>query len=349
MRRAAFVLILLAPRLAAADPNRVALGTADPNLKSALYVRGLDVVETPEPLLASSALELARMRADAMNVDAVVWLCDLGADGRGLCLYDRKTDSLYVRHVPLAQPLSSSDAAGVALSVKYFLAPKSTPPPAEAAQLSDTELPHNDIDRLQSEQSRADTPYAWTLEVAGGSRMWNVGPESAGARVGLEATWSPNWRDRHFGVGMGVSAGPSVSASEDSTNTTGDRMHDDHLSDVTLSFFARGRIRLAPTWLELDLGPSVHFLSLEEHHDAYMPYYGFQDLLHHPATDVSLDARVGVVFPLRSLYLAVRGGGFYMVDNNSLGMRPLATGTLVPWTPPAAGLDIGLSLGFGIR
>lgn len=328
MRRAAFVLVLLASRLATADPNRVALGTSDPNLKSALFVRGLEVVETPEPLLASSALELARMRADAMNVDAVVWLCDLGPDGRGLCLYDRKTDSLYVRHVPLVQPLSSSDAAGVALSVKYFLAPKSSAP-VEFAQQVDTELPKGEpIDRLSS-TPKFEGAYGWTLEVAGSSRVWRVGADSTSARVGVEAAWAPERFNRRLGIGMGLSVGSAE-------NIETDRMDREPLSDVTLSFFARGRIHLAPTWLELDLGPAVHLLSME-HRDRFMPFGTEPEMFSHDVTDVSLDARAGVVFPLRSFYVALRGGGFYLVRNESFG----------PHTFPAGGADIGLALGFG--
>jgi hypothetical protein len=294
-------LVLLHAAQAAADPQRVALGTSDPNLRAALYVRGLDVVETPQPPMT---LAEARQRATALDADAVVWLCD-----RGLCLYDRKADALFVRKVGLAAPLSTSDAAGVALSVQYFLSPR-----AEPAQRADAELP-----KPTAPPPPRDDPYVFTLEASGGGRVWDVGRDDPmAARLRFDVAWMPG----RFGADVGLSFGPDQHVFD----------YDDRLADVTLHLYGRYRTRVAPLWLELDAGPAVHFLTLTHHMTLGPDEY---------RTDVSLDARVGLALPIGPAFAALRGGGFLLLTNQGFGPmdRTLTEG----------GVDLGLSVGFSFR
>lgn len=275
-----------APAWAAAPPapSRLVLATHDPALASALSVavspRGLSVVELPEPFARTSDLEDARRELAAQDAAAIVWLCDDDAGKHALCFCGR--DGRFVaRPTNVATPLAAPDAAALALTVKVLLgpvapppAPPAAPPPppagaAPAAAGPPPESPTSTLPRV-------------TAELVGGVRLQGSAPH-AGARFGFTAVFAPERLDRRLGAGFSLTAGPRQG-----------------VSDVALRAQARGRLRVPPFWLDLDVGPSAHFLA------------GDLGTATTRRTQLSLDALVGFVVPLGPYFAGLRAGALFV-------------------------------------
>jgi hypothetical protein len=265
---------------APAPPSRLVLATHDPALASALSVavspRGLSVVERPDPLTRTSDQDEARRELAVQDAVAVVWLCDDDAGAHALCFHGR--DGRFVaRPVTVAAPLAAPDAAALALTVKVLLGPPAPPPapPRETAPPSAASPP---APAAPVESRPVFALPKVTAELVGGVRLQGAAPH-AGARFGFTAVFAPDRLERRLGLGLGLTAGPRQA-----------------VSDVALRALARGRVRLQPAWLDLDLGPTAHFLSVD---------VGAQTAR---GTQLSLDALAGVIVPLGPYFAGLRAG-----------------------------------------
>jgi hypothetical protein len=125
-----------------------------------------------------------------------------------------------------------------------------------------------------------------------------------------------------LGAGVGLDGGPALSASTPQGRT---------INDSALELFARGRVALVPAWLELDAGPSFHFVSVAAGPGA-------------PSrVDLALDARAGVMVPVGRTLLGVRAGGFYVVTS------PGAAGATPPAALPRWNGEALLTVGFAVK
>jgi hypothetical protein len=270
--------ILLVPLVASAAPGRLVLGTHDAALASALSVavspRGLSVVELPDALARASDVEAARRELEAQDAVAVVWLCDDDAGAQALCFCAR--DGRFVaRRVSVRSPLAPPDAAALALTVKVLLGPATPPPPAAAPPPA----PHAEPSAApHAEPGPLSTLPLLTAELVGGVRVQGDDPR-AGARFGFTAVLAPDRLARRVGVGLGLAAGPRQT-----------------VTDVAVRAIARLRAPLRPLWLDLDLGPSLHFLSIDLGSSTTR------------GTQLSLDALAGVILPLGPYFAGVRAG-----------------------------------------
>lgn len=287
MRQLALVglVVSLVPLAASAEPGRLVLGTHDVALASALSVavspRGLSVVELPDALARTSDLEAARRELEAQDAVAVVWLCDDDAGKHALCFCAR--DGRFVaRPVTVRAPLAAPDAAALALTVKVLLGP-ATPPPATAAPPSlaavapppTALVPH-------AEPGQLSTLPLLTAELVGGVRLQGDDPR-VGARFGFTAVLAPDRLARRVGVGLGLVAGPRQT-----------------VTDVAVRALARLRAPLQPLWVDLDLGPSLHFLSIDQGSSTAR------------GTQLSLDALAGAILPLGPYFAGVRAGAIFV-------------------------------------
>jgi hypothetical protein len=278
---ALLVAAVVVPLAASAEPGRLVLGTHDGALASALSVavspRGLSVVELPDALARTSDLESARRELEAQDAVAVVWLCDDDAGKHALCFCAR--DGRFVaRPVSVSSPLAAPDAAALALSVKVLLGP-ATPPRAAAAPPPAASPPAPRATLVPpAEPGQLSTLPLLTAELVGGVRVQGDDPR-AGARFGFTAVLAPDRLARRVGVGLGLAAGPRQT-----------------VTDVAVRAIARLRAPLRPLWLDLDLGPSLHFLSIDLGSSTTR------------GTQLSLDALAGVILPLGPYFAGVRAG-----------------------------------------
>jgi hypothetical protein len=316
----------LAARGAHADSGRLVVGTHDPTLVSALSVavspRGLSVVELPEPLGRVADIVAARREVSVHDAVAVVWLCDDDAGAHALCFCDRN-GRLVVKPVSVASPLEPPDAAAVALSVKMLLG--ATPPtsgPVPVAPRVNEPLAHPAA--ATKAKPRSDLP-ALSVELSGGARVQSPAEQHVGLRLGFKGIFAPGAVERNLGVGVGVTAGPALAAGGPALPAASTRRTVD---DLALQIVARGRLRLRALWLELDLGPSVHFLSVDAGPSAQR------------RTELSLDALLGVVLPVGRYFAGLRAGGFAMLTS-----APSPAGALLPLALPRWNGDAMLTLG----
>ena len=103
------------------------------------------------------------------------------------------------------------------------------------------------------------------------------------------------------------------------------------MNDAAIELCARGRLPIAPLWLELELGPSVHVLSV----DAGPPAPRRADL--------ALDALGGAVVPFGSTLVGLRAGGFYVLTSPSAAPSGVAPAALPRWNGEVM-LTVGLAL-----
>jgi hypothetical protein len=323
MRALALSAVLLTAVGARAGSDRLVLGTHDAALASALSVavspRGLSVVELPEPLGRVADVEIARREVAVPGTVAVVWLCDDDAAAHELCFYGAD-GRLVVRPVSVTSPLSPPDAAALALSVKMMLG--APPPPATTERPAPTPEP-----AAPPPPPAVPAPPslpALTLEVDAGAHR-PVAWTNVGLRVGLRGIFAPEALGRALGAGLGLAAGPALS------NPLGA-----DLSDVTIQVIGRGRVPVHRAWLELDLGPSIHFLSAGA---------GPSEARR---TDFALDALAGVVIPLGRILLGARAGGFYNLTTEPCCLAG-ASGATTPVVLPPWNVEALLTLGFALR
>jgi hypothetical protein len=316
------------PRGAHADSGRLVVGTHDPTLVSALSVavspRGLSVVELPEPLGRVTDIVAARREVTVHDAVAVVWLCDDEAGAHALCFCDRD-GRLVVKPVSVASPLAPPDAAALALSVKVLLG--ATPPgrgPLPLAARADVPPAHP---MPVTEVKPPPGLPALAVEITGGARIQSPAAQHLGLRVGLKGLFAPGRLDRNLGVGVGLTTGPALAAGGPPPPAPGTRRTVD---DLALSVVARGRLRLRALWLELDLGPSAHFLSVDAGPAASR------------RTDLSFDALLGVVLPAGRYFAGLRAGGFAMLTSAPGPAGPSAPLALPRWNADAI-LTIGVT------
>ncbi|HEY2729166.1 MAG TPA: hypothetical protein VGK52_04440 [Polyangia bacterium] len=320
----AFAVLLLASRPGRADSERVVLGTHDAALASALSVavspRGLSVFELPGPLMGVADIEAARREISVPGTVAVVWLCDDESGAHALCFCGRD-GILAVRPLSVTTPLAPPDAAAVALSVKMLLgspppppAPTRSPPPTTSP--SPTPAPHLSPGRP--------APPTLAVELAAGARLQSPPSQHVGLRLGLKGVFTPEALGRALGVGVGLAAGPSLASG-------GAAPAGRTVNDVAIELGAHGRLPLAPLWLELELGPSVHVLSV----DAGPPAARRPEL--------ALDALGGAVLPFGRALVGFRAGGFYVLTSPSAAAGAVAPAALPRWNGEAM-LTVGLAL-----
>jgi hypothetical protein len=287
--------------VARADSERLVLGTHDAALASALSVavspRGLSVVELPETLAAVEDVAIARREIAVPGTVAVVWLCTDAASAPALCFCGSDA-RLATRPLSVAAPLTPPAAAAVALSVKMLLGPAPPPappvPPAPASSSATTAPPPRPPPLAAAPPPRPALP-AIALELDVGARLQPVAAQHVGARVGVRAAFAPEAFGRALAVGVGAATGPALAGAG---SAAGHRV-----DDWALALFVRGRLTVAPAWLELDLGPSLHVLDT--------------DTGASKSADLSLDALAGVVVPLGPALVGARVGGFRALTSSS--------------------------------
>jgi hypothetical protein len=311
------VALVLTAGAARAESERLVVGTHDAALASALSVavspRGLSVFELPEPLGRVADVAVARHEVSVPGTVAVVWLCDDESGAHALCFCDRD-GRLSVRPISVTSPMEPPDAAAVALSVKMLLgapppprAPEPPPAPPPAAPPSATPaVPRSSTSPLPT----------LSLEITAGARLQSPAAGHVGLRVGLKSVLTPEAFARALGVGVGLTAGPALAAGGPApTGRT--------IDDAAVALIARGRLRLDPLWLELDLGPSLHFLSVAAGPSA-------------PGrTALALDALAGVVMPVGRLLVGVRAGGFTVLTSATAVAGATAPVALPRWNGEA--------------
>jgi hypothetical protein len=325
----AVILVAWAPAARAAS-ERLVLGSRDAELASALSVavspRGLSVVELPEPLVDAGLgdLEAARREVSVPGTVAVVWLCDDEAGAHALC-FCGGDGHLTVKPISVSAPLSPPDAAALALSVKVLLGAPPRPAPAPGPPQASTPPPSAPARPVPSAPT---APPELALELAAGARLQPIDAQRVAFRVGLRGAFAPAALGHRLGVGAGLETGPGL-ASGGEPPPAPSALSDRRVSDSTLAFFVRGRMSLAPLWLELDVGPSVHWLSVAS--GASAPR----------RTELSLDALAGLVMPLGRTFVGVRAGGFRMMTS--------ATGFVDPLALPRSNGQVLLTLGLAFR
>jgi hypothetical protein len=314
-----------ATRTASADPvGRVAVGTRDEALREALsvafFAKGFEIVETRDALLEREALDEVRSSAREIDAAAVIWLCKPTSGERSFCLYNRKDDALIRRPLATEPPLSPAQAASVALTVKAFLMSGPQAAATEEQRL-DAEIPAL---VTAPRPPPSDAPFL-TVEAQGGGRYWPVGVEDLGARVSVAAAYFPRKFERRLGAGLALQAGPDVSGVLDRMNVASS-----HVGDLALEAFGRARTKLSRVWLEVDLGPAIHFLTVDGG-------------LHESRTGWSLDGDVRLIVPLGSFFGGVRAGAFVMLLDDPLGHKVLEESVA------QVGADAGFLFGYGFR
>jgi hypothetical protein len=343
-RAAALVLgpvvgLALAATVARADAQRLVLGTHDPALAAALSVavspRGLSVVELPDALARVGDAAVARREVGVPGTVAVVWLCDDDAGAHALC-FCGPDGRITVKALSVTSPLTPPDAAAVALSVKMMLgAPRPAPPPEAAAPAPPpaAAAPAPPPDAATPGPGAAPAPVsrvapvlvlpALALEVDVGARLQSPADGHVGFRAGAKGALALESFGRALGGGLGFAGGPALVASAPAGRT---------VSDWSVEAFALGRRPIAPAWLELELGPQLHFLSVAAG----------------PSTTsrvaLALDALAGAVAPVGPLLLGVRAGGFVVVATS-----PMAKDGTTPVSLPQWNGEVMLTLGFALR
>lgn len=281
-------------------PGRLALGTHDAALASALSVavspRGFSVVELADPLARTSDLDAARRELEAQDAVALVWLCDDDAGTHALCFCARD-GRFVVRPVSVRSPLAPPDAAALALTVKVLLGP-AAPPPTPAAPPAPTPVATTPTAAPRAEPGQVWALPLLTAELLGGVRLQGDAPH-AGARFGFTAVLAPDRFARRLGLGLGLTAGPRQT-----------------VTDVAVRAHARVRVPLRPLWLDLDVGPSVHFVSLD------------LGAATSRRTQLSLDALVGAILPLGPYFAGLRAGALFVPSPSAAPSLPSWNGEI---------------------
>ncbi|HVU53036.1 MAG TPA: hypothetical protein VHL80_20275, partial [Polyangia bacterium] len=165
-------------------------------------------------------------------------------------------------------------------------------------------------------------PPRVALEVGVGARVQSPAAQHVGLRVAVRGIFTPALFGRSLGAGVALDGGPALAASAPAGRT---------LDDSAVEIFARGRLALAPAWLELDAGPSLHFVSVAAGAGGSS------------RVEVGLDARAGVMVPVGRTLLGVRAGGFYVATS------PAATAAAPPVALPRWNGEALLTVGFALK
>ena len=147
-------------------------------------------------------------------------------------------------------------------------------------------------------------PRTLAVEIVAGARVQSSVEQRFGLRLGAKGVLVPGWLDRRVGVGLGVTAGPALAVGGASSSAPAAKQS---VNDLAFELVGRGRRRLGPSWLELDVGPSVHVVSAE---------VGTSHAHH---ADLALDALVGIVVPWGRYFVGARAGGFYVLASSTAG------------------------------
>jgi hypothetical protein len=314
--------VLLLPTTAGArtESPPIVLATHDPALLSALSAaflpRGVAVVQTERPF--HRATDDVGAKAGEANV---VWLCETeeaaGRDPRrpretttALCVRPRR-GQVIVRRLSMSTPLSAEDAAALALSVEVVLMPggaddrRAAPPPTPAAQIERAPT-------LPPARALPPAGHALTVEVGAGARN---APSGSALRASLAAVYAPGLLGHHLGLGLATVAGPAYGGPTPPARGPGPAPGAGSASDITLRLFARGQLRLAPVWIQLDLGPALHIVTRNSDDSAPDPIT--ERRLH-----LSTDAFIGAVIPFGRFYAGARAGLSYLVSGRLADTNP---------------------------
>ena len=286
-----------------ADGPAILVATHDPALLSALDAafapRGVRVAVADRPLRAASDdLGTGAHAAD------LVWLCDF-AGGTALCVRPHQ-GTVIIRRIAMATPLSPEDAAALALSVQVALMAE-TPTPDTVARSASSPEPA----RAGGVANR--DMHSLTLELGGGARGGTDGPTF---RVSVAGVFAPGWLGHHLGFGAAVATGSVNSNTSSSVATLSPGPSGPSSApagDSTLRLFARGQARVAPIWLQLDLGPELHSASRV----VDGPTLGDEQRGHW-----SLDGFVGAVVPFGHFFAGARVGGGYLLTRRGMPANP---------------------------
>jgi hypothetical protein len=199
--------------------------------------------------------------------------------------------------VSVASPLAPPDAAALAISVKVLLwgtspppPPVTPPPPAPAPPPS---APAPTLPPASIELTREPLAPTFTVELAVGARLEPVATQHAALRFGARAAWAPALAERRLAFGAGVEAGPSLALGAS------------HVDDVVADVFVRGRQRVGDSWLELGVGPALHFVAVETGPAS-------------DATALALASRLGFVVPLGRTFVGARAGATRLLTSSPL-------------------------------
>jgi hypothetical protein len=309
-------LMSIAPA-ARAESRPMVVATQDPALLSALSAafspRGVRVVEAKQPFRRpTDALAAAGDTADA----DVVWLCEGDPKiGPALCVRPRHGEVM-IRHISMTTPLTPEDAAALALSVQVALMP-----PIRAAARA---TPAAQIARAPAAAPALRAPgRRLALELDGGVR--NL-PAGSALRAGVAAAYTPAALGYHLGLGVGAAAGPTSFTPQPQGRATGPALQppglgtgsaspSGRMNDLTLRLFARGQVRLAPIWLQLDLGPAIHFMSGAAGD-------GTTESPADRRLHLSADGYIGAMIPFGRFFAGARAGGSYLLSGRGADTSP---------------------------
>jgi hypothetical protein len=316
---------LAAPSAPAAESGaarRLVVATRDAELVSALSVafapRGVEVTTAPRPLRSPSD--------PLLDADAhAVWLCEPVEGGTALCVRPRGAPVI-VRPIAMAAPLSAEEAAALALSVEATLLGGRDAPPVAAAAPPPVVLARA---APTAPAAAASALRPLSLELAGGGRFEGAGVR---ARAGAAVAFTPGTDRFRVGAGGGVEIGPAVTVPP-ATSGPGPSMPGAHDRDLTLRAFARGALRLGPTWLQAEVGPAAHVVTRQVD-DPHSGSVGDDT-----RDGWSADGALGVIVPIGRCFAGARAGASYRLDP-----RPRDDpGGHTPWSAEArAVLGVGI-------
>jgi hypothetical protein len=335
LRRTLVLLTALAiAPTARAEPPRIATLEQDPALTHSIGVAlaswSAEVVpvraERPGPDMTDAISSADRIARDA-TASALLWIARGGGAAESSCslwVYDPRTRQITVRPLADCPPYDDATSAAVALTVKTVLRDvlaSTAPAPAEPVQRAPAHL-------APPPPPSPPPKHTARVEAYVAGRFPTHAADPVEARFGLEAAYFPLWFRGYAGVAASFDAGPSVDVSRPGVFTG-------TYSDVTTGVMVRGRIPLRTwLWLELGLGPGLHFTTL----DGSSPS---GDVLGHVnRTDVSLDVMVGVEAAWKWLRVGPFLGTSFMLQSQ----RYFIDQDLV-LDVPTAQLQLGLRLG----
>jgi hypothetical protein len=340
----AHIVPALVAALATSPPEaepQVGLLLADPGLHAALAVSlapwGYTVTDAPsERAPARFAGAPARSSAESLGVTALVWLCQTEPSGeRSLCLYDaRGGGRLLSRKLELPLPLEQPDAAAVALSIKAFLLsppPPTRPPAPPPTSPPPTSPPPSRSSPAQVVVMRNEWPAArvrgLSLEAGMLARVWPVAGSDATWRARVAALYWPARLARRVGLGLGATFGPAADAVVPGLAA--------QLSDVTVRGLAQSGVGLGRFRLQLELGPSLHILSLSG-----TAFAQAARATSDQRVDVSLDGALTLKLPLGRFFVGAQVGGFVVLERQRYLLAGIPLFTLAP-----LGSEVGAVVG----
>jgi hypothetical protein len=292
-RALAVLALALVSSTARADHRRVALVNANDALERqvriALSAWELDVRRVEWQSMSAAmpnAAHEARQIADAVSVDAVVWI-SATSTGYALWIYDAGDDQVVTRPLAQGEPATTEDAASVALTVKTLMRSSTVAPPNE---------------RIGAVPEAKGGPLGlFRAEADAGGRALASDAAGAELRFGLGAVWWPRLLGQRAGLAFAANAGPRAAIKKD--------LFTGRFLDIVFSPSLRAHFALGGRFaLEPGLGVSVHLMMLDGAAQARV------DPVREVRVDPSLDGSFLVSYALgRSVDVGLRAMGAYLV------------------------------------